>query len=230
MHPDWHLFLRSVLGLHILMGGVAFICAPVALLTAKGGRAHRRWGKIYFWAMAGVAATALFLSIVLPIVFLALVAVFSFYAAFAGYRILYLKDLSRGGRARWADWLAALVTLLSSAALAWLGEFRPGVVGGMHLVAVVFGILGMMVAAGSIRTFLHPGDDKQFWWYIHMRGMIASYIAAFTAFSVVNLSHWFGNAWWVWLWPAMVGVPGSILWQRYYRAKFAAKPRQPIGA
>ena len=29
-----------------------------------------------------------------------------------------------------------------------------------------------------------------------MQGMIASYIAAMTAFFAVNLSHWFGAAWW----------------------------------
>lgn len=230
MHSTWHLILRAVLGLHIAMGAIAFICAPVALLTAKGGRNHRRWGKIYFWAMAGVAATALFLSIVLPIVFLALVAVFSFYAAFSGYRILWLKDLNRGGKPRWMDWLAALITLVSSAALAMLGAFRPRVVGGMGTVSIVIGLLGIAVAMGSIRTFLHPPVEKQFWWYIHMRGMIASYIAAFTAFTVVNLAPHFGNAWWVWLGPAMVGVPCSIAWQRYYRAKFAPKPRQTVEA
>ena len=92
MHPEWPLILRALLILHIGCGSIAFVCAPVALVTAKGGKTHRRWGKIYFWAMAGVASTALILSIVLPILFLALVAVFSFYAAFSAYRILSLKE------------------------------------------------------------------------------------------------------------------------------------------
>src|SRR5580704_18941179 len=91
MHSDWATYLRVLLALHITCGVVAFVCAPVALATAKGGRTHRQWGKVYFWAMAGVAATALILSFALPIFFLAMVAVFSFYSAFAGYRILYLK-------------------------------------------------------------------------------------------------------------------------------------------
>lgn len=230
MHATWHLTLRAVLGLHIAMGAIAFLCAPVALLTAKGGRNHRRWGKVYFWAMAGVAATALFLSIALPIVFLALVAVFSFYAAFSGYRILCLKDLNRGGKARWMDWLAAWITLVASAALALLGALRPHIVGGMGLVSIVFGLIGVRLAFDSIRTFLRPGSDKQFWWYFHMRGMIASYIAAFTAFTVVNLAPHFGNAWWIWLGPAIVGVPGLILWQRYYQTKFSRKPTTAVGA
>ncbi len=211
--------------LHIGCGAIAFVCAPVALVTAKGGKTHRRWGKIYFWAMAGVASTALILSIVLPILFLALVAVFSFYAAFSAYRILSLKDLNRGGKANWVDWAAAGITFLSSAALAGIGIFRPQLVPGRGIIAVVFGALGMMIAGRSIRTFLNPPLEKQFWWYLHMSGMIGSYIGAVTAFTVVNLGHWFGNAWWVWLGPAMVGVPGIQIWVRYYKAKFRGRDK-----
>src|SRR5882762_654490 len=100
LHPHWPMYLQVLLTLHIACGVVGFVCAPVALATAKGGRTHRRWGKIYFWAMAGVAVTALTLSLLLPIWFLAMVAVFSFYASFSGYRVLYLKDLYKGGQAK----------------------------------------------------------------------------------------------------------------------------------
>src|ERR1700719_4075986 len=88
--PHWPLWIRSVLAVHITCGATGFVCAPVALATAKGGKTHRRWGMVYFWAMAGVALTAMIMSIALPILFLALVAVFSFYSAFGAYRILYL--------------------------------------------------------------------------------------------------------------------------------------------
>jgi uncharacterized membrane protein len=220
MHAIWELFLRVLLWAHVTCGSVAFVCAPVALLTAKGGRTHRRWGKIYFRAMAGVAATALVLSIALPIVFLALAAVFSFYATFSAYRILFLKDLVRGVRARWFDWAAALVTFAASAGLAWVGYFRPRLVPGTGVIAVIFGVLGMVIAGRSLATVLWPPEEKQFWWYLHMRGMIASYIATVTAFVVVNLVPRFGNTWWLWLGPVMVGVPALLIWQRYYRGKF----------
>lgn len=228
MNPHWPLYLRAVLALHITAGAVAFICAPIALIAAKGGRIHRRWGKVYFWAMAAVAGTALFLSVVLPIVFLALVAIFSFYAAFSGYRILVLKRLGSAERPHLIDWVAAIVTLVSSSALAVVGVICPQVVGGMGFVSIVFGLIGTFLAVGSIRTFVRPPAEKQFWWYFHMRGMIASYIAAFTAFTVVNLGSRFGDAWWVWLGPAIIGIPGSIVWQSYYRRQFAVKTSQPF--
>jgi uncharacterized membrane protein len=231
MHPNWPIYLRVLLYLHIACGFTAFVCAPVALLSAKGGRTHRRWGKIYFWAMAVVGATALTLSIALPIFFLAMVAVFSFYAAFAAYRILYLKGMYKGERPKLVDWAAAVITVLSSLLLLCMGFFKPhlmavgviSVVGHpVSIVSVVFGLLGIRLGTTSIRTFLNPPREKAFWWFSHLQGMIASYIAAMTAFSAVNLGQWFGPAWWVWLWPTIVGVPAIALWTRYYKKKFSA--------
>jgi hypothetical protein len=223
-----------LLALHIVFGGVAFLCAPVALATAKGGKIHRRWGKVYFWAMAGVAVTALILSFALPIFFLAMVAVFSFYSAFAAYRILYLKDMYKGARPKTVDWLAAVVTVLSSLLLFLMGFLRPDLmgvgvirVGGrtISIVSILFGIIGMRMGLGSIHGFIKRPGEKMFWWFGHLRGMIGSYIAAMTAFSAVNLSRWFGAAWWVWLWPTIVGVPAIAIWTAYYKKKFSPKPK-----
>src|SRR5277367_1562941 len=125
MHSDWATYLRVLLMLHIGCGAVAFVCAPIALATVKGGKVHRRWGKVYFWSMAGVAVTALILSFALPVFFLAMVAVFSFYSAFAAYRVLYLKDMYKGARPKAVDWFAALVTVLSSLLLSFMGYLKP---------------------------------------------------------------------------------------------------------
>jgi uncharacterized membrane protein len=230
MHPEWATYLRVLLALHVGCGVVAFVCAPVALVTAKGGKTHRRWGKVYFWAMTGVAVTALTLSFALPIFFLAMVSVFSFYSAFAAYRVLFLKDMYKGARPKAADWLAAVITVLSSFLLFLMGFLKPEL---MHvgviqvaghpvsIVSVVFGFIGMRMGQASIQGFLKPPREKMFWWFAHLQGMIGSYIAAMTAFSAVNLSHWFGAAWWVWLWPTIVGVPAISIWTAYYKKKFS---------
>jgi uncharacterized membrane protein len=234
MHANWPIYLRILLGLHIACGFTAFVCAPVALLTAKGGKTHRAWGKVYFWAMAGVAVTALILSFALPILFLAMVAVFSFYACFAAYRILYLKDLYKGGKPLALDWLAAIITVASSALLCLMGFLRPALMGvgvvtiaghTVSIVSIVFGLIGIRLGLNSISDFLKPPTEKMFWWYSHMQGMIASYIAAMTAFSAVNLGPHFGAAWWVWLWPTIVGVPAISIWTAYYKKKFAPKAK-----
>ncbi len=234
MHSDGVAFLRVLLALHIACGTVGFVCAPVALATAKGGATHRRWGKIYFWAMAGVAATALVLSLALPVFFLTLVAVFSFYAAFAAYRVLSLKDMYKGARPKALDWAAAIVTVAASFLLFLMGFIRPEMIRvglievaghSVSVVSIVFGVIGMRLGQASISLFLKPPAEKMFWWFRHMQGMMGSYIAAMTAFSAVNLSRWFGAAWWVWLWPTIVGLPAITIWTVYYKKKFSPRPR-----
>src|SRR5580658_5102712 len=98
--PIW---MKAFLGIHVTAGFGSFLLAPVALATAKGGKAHKRWGMVYLWSMGVVAATALVMALYRPVLFLALVAVFSYYAAFSGYRVLKLKDLARGGSAKPID-------------------------------------------------------------------------------------------------------------------------------
>jgi hypothetical protein len=222
-HHDWPLWMRVFLGVHIAAGFGAFLLAPVALATAKGGKQHKRWGMVYLWCVGVVAVTALTMAIYLPVLFLALVAVFSFYAAFAGFRVLRLKDLARGGSAEPIDWFAGVVTFISSAVLALLGSFKPAAVQGFGVVSIVFGLIGMRLAFAQLKSFVKKPTEKMFWWYSHLGNFIGSYIAAWTAFSAVTLSQYFGNAWYVWLWPTIVGVPAIVLTTVYYKRKFGAK-------
>ena len=225
MHPD-PLWMKLFLAVHIAAGSLAFLLAPVALATAKGGQQHRRWGMVYLWSMGVVAATALPMALYRPVLFLALVAIFSFYAAFSGYRVLMLKDLAHGGSAKPIDWAAGVLSFAASALLAGLGLFHPAAVQNMGVVSVVFGSIGMLGAAGDLRTFVRKPTDKMFWLYTHLGKFIGSYIAAWTAFSAVTLSRLFAHATLlIWLWPTAVGVPAITLITIYYKRKFAT--RQP---
>ena len=223
--PIW---FRVLLAVHIAAGAGSFLLAPVALATAKGGKQHRRWGMVYLWSMGVVAATALPMAIFRPVLFLALVAVFSFYLAFSGYRILHLKELARGGSAEPIDWIAAVVTLLSSAWLAWLGAFRPASIQVIGIVGVAFGFIGMRAALGSMWMFLRKPKERMFWWYGHLQSFIGSYIAAWSAFSAVTLIQVLGNEWYVWLWPTIVGIPSIALTSAYYKRKFAPRTKAAV--
>lgn len=225
------LWMRAFLTMHIAAGASAFLLAPLALIAAKGGRAHRFWGRVYFWAMAVVAATAMVMAIYRPVLFLALVAVFSFYSAFAGYRVLGQKAAYRGEKvATKLDWFAAVFTFATSAALAFLGAAHPSLVQRLGIPAVVFGCLGMWIAASTAWQFVYPPREKMFWWYAHLGGMIGSYIAAWTAFSVVTIGPRLHGAWWIWLVPTAVGVPAIALTTTYYRRKFTPKMQRSGGA
>jgi uncharacterized membrane protein len=217
------LWFKVFLAIHVAAGAGSFLIAPIALVTVKGGKLHKRWGKVYLWCMGIVAATALPMAIYFPTLFLALVAVFSFYAAFAGYRVLRLKDLARGGSAEPIDWIAGVVTFCSSALLVWLSWFRPEKIQVIGVVGVVFGLIGMRISSAQLITFVRKPKEKMFWWYSHLGNFIGSYIAAWSAFSAVTLTQVVGNHWYVWLWPSIVGVPAIVLTTAYYQRKFAPK-------
>ena len=223
MHTADPLWVKIFLGVHITAGASAFLMAPIALATAKGGTQHKRWGMVYLCSMGVVAATAVPMAFFFPVRFLALVAVFSFYFAFSGYRILRLKELSRGGGAQPIDWIAGAVTFATSALLAWLSWFRPASIEVLPVVGVIFGFIGMRGSAGQLLSFVRKPKEKMFWWYTHLGNMIASYIAAWSAFSVVTLTRVIGNHWYVWLWPTMVGVPAIAMTIAYYKRRFTPR-------
>ena len=219
------LWMRVFLGVHITAGAASFLLAPVALATAKGGKQHKRWGMVYLWSMGIVAVTALPMALYRPVLFLALVAVFSFYLAFSGYRVLRLKELARGGNAQPIDWIAATITFAASVCLIGFGAFRPAWVQGFGIVSIVFGFIGIQAAVIQMVSFVRKPKEKMFWWYTHLGNFIGSYIAAWTAFSAVTLSQVFGNEWYVWLWPTIVGVSAIALTTAYYKRKFAPKAK-----
>ncbi len=223
--PVW---MKALLTVHVGCGVGSFLLAPVALATAKGGAAHKRWGMVYLWCMGGVAATALPMALYRPVLFLAMVAVFSFYAAFSGYRVLKLKDLVRGGKAKPVDWIAGGLTFASSLLLALLGAFDPKAIQGFGIVSIVFGLIGMHLASVQMWSFVRKPKEKMFWWYTHLGNFIGSYIAAWSAFSVVTLSAMLGQHVWLWLWPTAVGVPAIVVTTAYYQRKFA--PRAEPGS
>ena len=207
---------KAVLIIHILFVGVALFVAPAAMLTRKGGLWHRRWGKIFFWSITGVAVTAVVMSLIRSGLFFLLVALFSFYLALTGYRVLYRKTpQQRPGK---ADWAAASTMLLGSLALVAYGVYLM-LTSSFGMVAIVFGVIGFLFGMSDVRDFLHRPADKMAWWYSHMTRMLAAYIATVTAFSVVNFK--FLPPVPRWLWATVAGTVGIVIWTRYYRRKFS---------
>jgi uncharacterized membrane protein len=210
---------HGVLFIHVLNGTVALLIAPLAMITVKGGLWHRRWGQIYFWAMFGVAVTAVVMCFLRSGLFLFLVAIFSFYMALTGYTVLKRKRPE--DRPGLLDWCAAAAMLLAGAFLVVSGAMSANL-GGQGSVRIVFGTLGLLLAGSDIRSFFKPSMNKRAWWFAHMSRFLGAYIATVTAFSVVNFEFLPYLA--RWLWPTVIGVTGIFVWRAYYKKQFARAP------
>jgi hypothetical protein len=209
---------KTLLIIHIISGSIGFIVAPIALIVKKGGENHRRWGKVFFWSMTSVALTAVIMAPMHNNLFLTLVAVFSFYLAFSGYRALYRKDFYKTGKTAGIDWFFAILNTAFSFSLIIFGFIRlPDAFG---MISIVFGFIGSTLGVRNIISFIRPPADKQKWFFSHMIGMVASYIAALSAFSAVNFNFDWLPTWIQWLWPTIIGSPLLSIWVRSYRKKF----------
>lgn len=220
--------IRLVLWLHIGAGFIAFFVAPVVLATRKGGDTHRKWGKIYFWAMTVSVLSSLLVAAFRPNIFLFLIGIFSFYLAFTGYRVLGRKRPYDGQSATPLDWMVAGITLVASLYMLAQGSINLSTFGvRLNPVLMLFGVLGIMAAGGDLYKFVRPSTNKNAWYFDHMSGMIASYIAAVSAFSVVNFTFLPPLA--RWLWPTALGAPLLARWITKYKLKFNAQ-KQAVAA
>ncbi len=211
--PDIILVIRWM---HILAGSTAFVVAPVAMIVHKGGNAHRLWGKVYLWAMFVAAVGALVVSLWRPNYFLLGLSVFSFHICFFGYRVLFRKRPEKGEKPNFADWFASGITIAMGLVMLFLGITSAGTDG-----KILFGVFGvMMIISGyqSIKDYRATKREKNAWFIQHMQNMLASYIAATTAFCAVNFTQYIGI--WAWLGPTAIGAPLIAVWVRSYRLKF----------
>jgi uncharacterized membrane protein len=209
---------------HILAGAAALVSGLIAMLTVKGGNGHRLNGKIYFWSMAVIFATSLYMSIFKSMLFFVLIAFFSFQAAFNGYRILYLKKLPQGQKPGMIDYVALLIGAI--AAIGML-SFAVLVMSGNSQMAIILAVFGAFYSLGvwnEYRKFTKPPQEKMFWLYKHIGQMGGAYIATTTAFLVNNYRFFpFAPAAALWLAPTAVGIVLITFTVKKYRKKHTAR-------
>lgn len=209
-----------MLWVHIAGGTSALLTGLGAMLTTKGGKTHRMFGKVYFWSMTVVFVTALVMSIGHQRAFLFMVAFFSYYFTVRGYRVLHLKGLGRTQEANWIDWLIGTVSGVFIAFLLGWGVYTLSAGDMMGLVALVFGGVGSTFLLKDIQTFRSVPERKH-WWYGHIASMGGSYISAFTAFVVVNVTIP-GFGWVLWILPSVIGSVLISRTIRKYKMRFEA--------
>ncbi len=204
------------LWLHVAAGAIALLSGLGALGSVKGSARHQLAGRLYVLSMAVVIGTVMILLILdrtdagRQVLFL--IAVFSGYFVFSGYRVVSRRrSASLPGQ---VDELLAWLLLIVSLGLGAVG-LSLGVSGSSFgFVLIIFGAIGLVTGVSDLRVFRNGGPEGP-WIADHLGRMIAGYIATVTAVSVVNLTGLAPTVV-VWLWPTALGVP--LIW--YWEWKF----------
>jgi len=199
------------LWVHIAAGVVGVLAGTGALVTEKGGHRHRQAGKLFLVSMGVVVGTVFVLLALNPTSFriiLTLVAVFSGYLAFSGYRVLSRKRPAAAPQR--LDWIATGSVVLACLGLGVWGIAWVVAGNSFGLVMLVFGGIGVTFGTIDIRAF--QGDSSGEWLVSHLQRMIAAFIATISAVSAVNLTPMLGIL--AWLWPTIVGTPLIYYWSK----------------
>lgn len=222
------LVFKTLLFLHIAAGFSSLILFWIPIFTRKGGKNHRRVGKIYVYFMWVVVATAAILCIKNLVIgdpqkaaFLGFISLITASPLWHGISVLkYKKGLTENFRT--AHLAFKILIVLASFALIGYGIALGGK--GSAILMFVFGGLGVADIPGIVRSIKNPPVEAQ-WLKDHIVGMCITAIAAYTAFFVFGANQFFnyflpGN-WAIipWVAPTLVGTFG-IRWSvRKYRKK-----------
>lgn len=186
-------FYTLLIILHATFGGLSLLSGTVALSTLKGGFWHKRSGKYFYYTMMLCVGSG-FMAALIPgheNPFLLSVAIFSYYFVFTGVRALRLKRISI--ELKLDLWVARIMILVGIVMII----LNPLVNGKVNIITTVFGAVLLLFSIQDLRLFKRPERFKKQWLRQHISRMTGGFIAAVTAFIVVNqflppLVSWLG--------------------------------------
>ena len=199
--------------------------AVVALVTAKGGRYHVLAGRVYATAMTVIFLTALPLAILGASVLLLLIAVFSFYLVFAGWRFAS----NRRGRPQLVDWSAIAIMGATGLAMWGYGIFLAGDGSEQWVTMLIFGGIAVALSLVDARYYFRlareqrPSNSRRI--QRHLTNMLAGTIATVTAVLVVNVDT--NPAWLAWILPTVVITPLIVWWNARIVKQMQARSSRP---
>jgi len=214
--------IQYILYFHAFSGGIALLSGLLAIATKKGSKKHILSGEIYFWAMFSVIVTGLIVGFYRNNIFLQTIAVFSFYLAFTGKRVLRFKKAIVPQK---IDWILLILAISVGGFMLYLGItnfLRVGFVGAIPMLLVFGGLLFWMGIEDGIGLWKKKFVKNE-WLFKHIGRMGGSFIATSTAFLLTNIK--FDPAWVVWLAPTFIGTPlitySIRKWKKKMRPKLA---------
>jgi hypothetical protein len=182
---------------HAICGILVAILGLLQIVLPKVGKRHRLLGRLYLIIWFFVVLTGGFLGSILITLF----GVFGFYMALTGFRYAFISRTPD----QYLDKAIAIVGVLAVLGIlgfaVYLFMLKNSVFG---TISVVFGLLFGNTAVKDLRKAFADGTDQTIWLREHLTRMYISYIAAMTAFAVIQ--NVFNIALLNWLAPTVIGT------------------------
>ena len=198
--------MEFLLPIHIIAGTIALFCAAMSVLSEKGKKLHVLSGRTYFWGMATIFLTAIPMSIISSNIFLFLIAIFSFYLAFAGMRFAR----NRKGVATTLDWIAVSLMILSGLGMWILAAIYFSNTNTQYIVLLIFGFLAIALGYADFKSHKNKSAIGKERISRHLTNMMGGTIAVVTAVLVVNPP--FEPEWVWWVLPTVMITPLIFWW------------------
>ena len=211
------ILFKILLIIHISCGTIGLLIGSYVLFAKKGDAAHKKTGSIFFYAMVINAWVSLVLAKLHPNLFLFIVGIFSLYLLLTGKHYLQKKTVAD---VQTTDWILLGFMLIFGIAFICLGIYYVLNGANFGIVSIVFGLLGLRFVFNDYKNFTGQSTIKNYWLTSHIQRMIGSYIAAATAFLVVN-NTLLPNVL-AWLLPTAILVPLIFKWSKKYKKEVPA--------
>ena len=200
--------MQYLLVAHIFAGCISLIAAVFAVVSSKGKQAHILAGRTYFWGMAVIFLTAIPMSISSSNVFLFLIAIFSFYLAYAGMK--FAKN--RTGTANLFDWVAVGLMVFSGLAMWFLALVYFMNNNSQYITLTVFGFIAISLGYADFKSYRNKSAIGKQRIARHLTNMLAGTIAVITAVLVTNIN--IEPVFILWILPTIIITPLIFWWNR----------------
>ena len=198
--------MQILLSIHILAGIFALLSSALAVCSEKGKRIHVLSGRTYFWSMLVIFLTAIPMSAFTNNIFLFLIAIFSFYLAFAGMRFAR----NRKGIVTTLDWTAVGLMILSGIGMWILAAIYFSNTNTQYIVLLIFGFLAIALGYADFKSHKNKSAIGKERISRHLTNMMGGTIAVVTAVLVVNPP--FEPEWVWWVLPTVMITPLIFWW------------------
>lgn len=217
-----------LLMIHVAAGFSSLLLFWIPVFAKKGGINHVRIGKIYMCLMWLVVISAAILSIknfyigrIEAAAFLGFLTIITGSPLWKGIAVLkHKKGLSKTFQQ--THLLFELLILVAGVLLLGYGIYLKGE--GGAILMIIFGILGISNLGTVVKLVKNP-PQKMDWFMEHMKDMIISGIAAYTAFFAFGgrtlLGDIFTGYWMIvpWVAPTIIGIFAIKYLEKQYLQK-----------